>query len=101
MRRLIALIADTITTALAKCRRGKDVIILATPRLPAPRFARTLLTWLTGGMPVGSQVVDMRHVQPAVVVGGAARLRRHFCLRMLRPRWRRIEPRSGASLNKF
>ncbi|MHC4178093.1 MAG: hypothetical protein ACYSWU_11340 [Planctomycetota bacterium] len=99
MRRLIASIIDTITTPLGKRSSGNDVIHLATLRLPAPRFARTLLTWLTGGVPVGAQVVDVGHMRPAVAAHRAARIRRHYCLRTLRPRGRRMEPGSGASLD--
>ena len=100
MRRLISSITDTITTALGIRRSGNDVTDLVTLRLPAPRFARTLLTWLTGGVPVGSQVVALRHMQPAVGARGAARVRRHYCLRALCPRRRRMEPGSGASLKR-
>jgi hypothetical protein len=100
MRRLIASIADTITTACGKASSGNDVIRLAALRLPALRFARCLLTWLTGGVPVGTQVVVVRHRQPAVAAPGGARVLRHYSLRTLCPRRRRMEPGCGASLNQ-
>jgi hypothetical protein len=101
MSRLIHSIADTITATLGNCRSGKAVVILATLRLTALRFARCLLTWLTDGVPVGSQVVDAGHMQPVVAVGGAARVRRHYLLHTLRPCRRRMEPGCGASLGEF
>ena len=101
MSRLMNSIADTITAALGNCRSGKAVVILAALRLTALRFARCLLTWLTGGVPVGSQVVVAGHLQPAVAVGGAAHVRRHYLLRTLRPCRRRLEPGCGASLSEF
>jgi hypothetical protein len=109
MSRLMNSIADTITATLGNCRSGKAVVILATLRLTALRFARCLLAWLTewhwrdasGTVPVGSQVVVAGHMQPAVAVGGAAHVRRHYLLRTLRPCRRRLEPGCGASLGEF
>ena len=109
MSRLINSIADTITATLGNCRRGKAVVILATLRLTALRFARCLLTWLTGRhwrhasgtVPVGSQVVVVGQMQPAVAVGGAAHVQRHYLPRTLRPCRRRMEPGCGASLSEF
>jgi hypothetical protein len=101
MGRLIASIADTITTALGKCRGGNDVIHLAMPRVPGLGCARCLLTWLTGGAPVGSQVVVVGHMQPAVAAQGSARVLRRCSLGTLRPHRRWMEPGYGALLNEF
>jgi hypothetical protein len=103
MRRLIATVTETITTVFGTRPNGNDVIDLATPRLRALTVARTLLVRLTGRVPAGWQVADMRHMQPAVAVGGAARLLKHYCLSTLRsrPSRRRVEPGAGASLRRF
>ena len=100
MRRLITSITDTIATTLGKRSGGNEVTNLVADRLPALGFARCLLTWLTGIAPVGRQVDHLRHMQPAVVLSGAARAPRHYRLGALRPRRRRMEPRSGASLDR-
>jgi hypothetical protein len=95
MRRLIAPIADTTTTALSRSISGWHVGVLETFGLAALGFARLLLTRLTGLMPVGLRVVVAGRMQPAVAVrAGAAR---HYCLHTLRPHLRRMEPRCGAS----
>ncbi len=100
MRHLITSMTDTIATILGKRSIGNEVTN-PTPRwLFALAFARCLPRWLTGIAPVGSQVVNVRHLQPAVVLGGAAAVRRHYGLSTLRPRGRRMEPRSGASLDR-
>jgi hypothetical protein len=100
MRRLIATIAGTTATTLSRICSGWIVIVMAAPGLAALRFARCLLTWLTGATPVGLWVVAMGHMQPAVVVDGGACVRRHYSLRTLRLRLRRMEPGCGASLSE-
>ncbi len=100
MRRLIASLAEKITTTLGKRLSGNGVIGLATPWLPASRFARTLLTWLTGATPVSAQPVYVHRVRRPVVIGGADRLSGHHCPDMLRLRRRRMEPGAGASLKR-
>jgi hypothetical protein len=100
MRRLIASKADTITTAL-KYHSGGDVTVLATPWFAAMRFARCLLTWLTGMVSAGWRAVVIGRMQPVGVVVGTVRVRRHDRLGTLRPCRRRMEPGSGASLGGF
>ncbi len=100
MRHLITSMTDTIATILGKRSIGNEVTNPVSRWFPALSFARCLPTWLTGIAPAGSQVVNVRHMQPAVVLGGAAAVRRHYRLSTLRPRGRRMEPCSGASLHR-
>ena len=77
MRRIMAPVADTITTATAAFGRGVDVIRTATLSLRAlEERARLFLLRLTGRIPAGVYVINTCHVQPTVGVGGAARLLR-------------------------
>jgi hypothetical protein len=109
MGRLTNSIADTITAILGNCRSGKAVVLLATLRLTGLSFARCLLSWLTERhwrqvgvlVPVESQVVGVDHMRPAGAADGAAHMRRHYLLRTLRLRRRRMEPGCGASLSEF
>ena len=101
MRHFINPIADTITTVLGTCPGGNIVTDLVTRGVRTLSHARSLLARLTGRMPASLQVVDIRHMQPAVGVAGAARVLKHYRLSTLRPQptWR--PPRRGASLKRF
>ena len=96
MRRFVAHPTDTTSTLLGKCFGGNVVVELATLKLRAISIARSILAWLTGGIPAGVQVVETDRMQPAAA--GTARARRHYCPSAVSSR--PVTPGPGAWLDR-
>ena len=104
MRHFITPIHGTITTTVSRMRRAGNVVIdPVTLALRALKAARSLLVRLTGRVPVGVRAVAMCGLQPTDADAGAARLLGHYrsSMRCLPGGWRRMKPRSGASVTRF